>query len=1226
MPNLSCLRQLAFATILIAAVLNSSAQTATWTNIAGGNWNTAANWTNTVPALGLPVAITNAGTYTATYNAPMTPASISGMTLSLGTASTPAPTLAVSSTGLNVTGTSTLNGGAVLSISSGGVMTNSTLNIASVSASVLVNGGTITNAVTSVSNNGNSDGGPMRITNGAVASLGNVTIRRSGATAFSSGLSIWNSTVSANNVTVGNVGANSFSTLSIGGSTGSVVNVAGNLLVAFGAASARQASVSLTNGTLTVNGTVSLCGSNNQIAWFNIANSSSVFNASGIVLFTNAIATPTGGTVNFTNAGTVYLGAGGISLAGSGTYTLSLNNGGLFGASADWAGTADAKIPSGNFTFQAADALGTARNITYSGIISGAGALTKTGTGTLLLNAAETYSGNTYINAGTLAVGAAGSLNGSLQVIVASNAVLDVSQAAAYTTAAGKTLAGFGVVTGNVAFASGAILNPGTNLVTGTLTFSNNLTQTGGAINHFDLSSNPSGPNNDLVIVGGDVNVSGVSNIFEIAGGGPGGSVHPLIKYGGTFNGDVTNFVIVGPTGYLTNDISVSPKMIAFVVSSAVRSSTNTLWVGNSGNNIWDSLLTTNWLNAGQLDYFVTGDNVTFGDAGQLNSNVNLTVSLQPGSVTVNATGNYVFSGAGNIAGLASLTKTNAGRLTILNTNQFTGGINHRQGTITVASLADDNTPSPLGQSGTLLLDGGTLEYTGANYTWTRSLTFGSAGGTLSVPAGVTLTSSGSLVGGSLIKADAGALTLNNSANTYSGGTVLNAGTLTLNAAAAAGSGAITLNAGNLALAAVKPLNTINVAGHSQITGGNSAGNTGIRNVTGTSNLLLVVSGGTTFDLTGDMTAYSGTLTLSNGGGQFIRFNGTTGSGLATWNLGQENCDLNIRSGSTANYLGGLQGGPSTTLSGRGGSANNGPTTFHIGGNGLNTTFDGVIRDGGGGGSSLTSVVKTGGGTLTLSGVNTYSGTTVVSNGVLALTGSGTIAASSSVTINSGAALDASARGDNTFTLGSGQTLRGDGTVRGNLIGSAGSTISPGAAIGVIGQLTVTNALTLNGALIIDLNRTNGVMTNDVLAAANITYGGTLTVTNRGPNLVAGDRFVLFSGPVSGSFTSVNLPENLGTVTYTWTNNLALDGSIQVLTAVTVNQTPTNIVTSVSGSTLTLSWPSDRIGWRLQAQTNTLATGLNTNWADVAGSSTTNVVNQTIDSAAGAVFYRLVYP
>jgi hypothetical protein len=64
----------------------------------------------------------------------------------------------------------------------------------------------------------------------------------------------------------------------------------------------------------------------------------------------------------------------------------------------------------------------------------------------------------------------------------------------------------------------------------------------------------------------------------------------------------------------------------------------------------------------------------------------------------------------------------------------------------------------------------------------------------------------------------------------------------------------------------------------------------------------------------------------------------------------------------------------------------------------------------------------------------------------------------------------------------------------------------------------------------------------------------------------------------------------------------------------------------VSGGNLTLSWPSDHTGWRLQVQTNTVSTGLKNNWYDVSNSTTTNQMTFSLDQANGCVFYRLVYP
>jgi hypothetical protein len=71
---------------------------------------------------------------------------------------------------------------------------------------------------------------------------------------------------------------------------------------------------------------------------------------------------------------------------------------------------------------------------------------------------------------------------------------------------------------------------------------------------------------------------------------------------------------------------------------------------------------------------------------------------------------------------------------------------------------------------------------------------------------------------------------------------------------------------------------------------------------------------------------------------------------------------------------------------------------------------------------------------------------------------------------------------------------------------------------------------------------------------------------------------------------------------------------------------PTNIVFQLSGNQLTLGWPSNYTGWRLQAQTNPLTIGLSSNWFDVPGSSATNQVIMPVNPANGTVFYRLLYP
>jgi autotransporter-associated beta strand protein len=70
----------------------------------------------------------------------------------------------------------------------------------------------------------------------------------------------------------------------------------------------------------------------------------------------------------------------------------------------------------------------------------------------------------------------------------------------------------------------------------------------------------------------------------------------------------------------------------------------------------------------------------------------------------------------------------------------------------------------------------------------------------------------------------------------------------------------------------------------------------------------------------------------------------------------------------------------------------------------------------------------------------------------------------------------------------------------------------------------------------------------------------------------------------------------------------------------------TNLSFSVIGNTMTISWPTTHLGWFLQVQTNSLSTGLSTNWVDIAGTDGLTSKQVTIDAAAPTVFYRLRHP
>ena len=72
-----------------------------------------------------------------------------------------------------------------------------------------------------------------------------------------------------------------------------------------------------------------------------------------------------------------------------------------------------------------------------------------------------------------------------------------------------------------------------------------------------------------------------------------------------------------------------------------------------------------------------------------------------------------------------------------------------------------------------------------------------------------------------------------------------------------------------------------------------------------------------------------------------------------------------------------------------------------------------------------------------------------------------------------------------------------------------------------------------------------------------------------------------------------------------------------------VNTTPTNIVISVTGNQITLSWPADHIGWQLQS--NSVGLTVTGAWFTVPGSTATDQMTITTDATKTNVFYRMLY-
>jgi autotransporter-associated beta strand protein len=254
-------------------------------------------------------------------------------------------------------------------------------------------------------------------------------------------------------------------------------------------------------------------------------------------------------------------------------------------------------------------------------------------------------------------------------------------------------------------------------------------------------------------------------------------------------------------------------------------------------------------------------------------------------------------------------------------------------------------------------------------------------------------------------------------------------------------------------------------------------------------------------------------------------------------------------------------------------------------------TYAGAIRGPG-------TVEKQAAGSVTLTGTNDYTGSTTVSEGTLLINGS---LGSTAVTVSNA-------------------TLGGNGLIQGPVIIQTGGRLAPGTSIGT---LTISNTLSLSGVAVMELNATAG--TNDfVRGLSTVNYGGRLTLTFPAGTITATNTFRLFSAnSYSGVFAAFT-PSSPGPGLAWNTNTLATDGTLRV--AFVVSTTPVTITNTVSGNLLTLSWPADHTGWRLQAQTNPISLGLGVNWLDVPDSTNASQMTFTLDPAAGSVFYRLRYP
>ena len=174
-------------------------------------------------------------------------------------------------------------------------------------------------------------------------------------------------------------------------------------------------------------------------------------------------------------------------------------------------------------------------------------------------------------------------------------------------------------------------------------------------------------------------------------------------------------------------------------------------WSGTGGAP-WDINATQNWTDVTvSPERFFAGDTTTFGD-GPTQTAVTVTSGVAPFKTTVNsATNNYTFTSTGSgIAGPGNLEKSGGSTLTLVGPNTYAGPTVISGGTVSVAAVTSLGSGAP--GNNIALSGGGRLTYTAAtavDYGANRNLVVGAGGGVLahSNATAVTLTVSGNLLG-----------------------------------------------------------------------------------------------------------------------------------------------------------------------------------------------------------------------------------------------------------------------------------------------------------------------------------------------------------------------------------------------------------------------------------------------------------------------------------------------
>ena len=701
-------------------------------------------------------------------------------------------------------------------------------------------------------------------------------------------------------------------------------------------------------------------------------------------------------------------GAGTWELRGTNTHSgrLAVNNGTLSAGSAGAFGTTTAITIDGGtldlngFDLQAqslsgnggALVLDTATltlngatgNTSYAGSISGDGGLTKLGLSTQTLSGANTYTGATTIGGGTLALNFAGT-GAPANDIISSLSTLHL---------AGGSLSVLGstAVDNSQSFA-GVNLTSGTNNVSVTSAGHNvtlnlgAITRSGGLVD-FDLPSMGfiTTSNTEL---GGWATVNNGANYAKVD---EDGYIVALSAEDYTVEDDPSlwadNQIITDATGFTTDAVDSPDGSVQLGGLRFTAPSTTTVNIANGTTLGIDGniLVSPSVLGFGQT---ISGGQLT----GPLGGGMLGVQNNGTGQFTIDS---QIVDNAGDAVGFVS---SGTGGVRLTNTgNTYSGATIISQSTLSVARIANGGQASSIGASSAdpdnLVIESGTLDYTGTGDTSDRGLTLargGAAPSTINVSdAAANLTFSGLVTSADdadFTKTGSGTLTLTNGANDYRGITTVSGGTLSVTTLANGGEvssiGRSSASSANLVLSnggtlryVAEDATTVSDRGFTIVGGGTGGG------------IIDVSDSDTVLEFSGTVvgTGYfqkrgQGTLVLSGTNaytGQSIINDGTlrAGSEAAFGSPGlmtlADTAGVTLDLAGFDNKLSGLVGGGLN-----GGTVRLGGATLTLGG--TSATFSGSITGSG-------ALRKENTSTQTLLGCNnTYDGPTTIVQGTLAV-------------------------------------------------------------------------------------------------------------------------------------------------------------------------------------------------------------------------------------------------